>query len=389
MGRLRIVLGNSSLAAYPEGGGHWSCFLQHLLGLVDLGHDVHWLEVLYSSGDSERDRRHIATFFGRMAAAGVRDRCTLLLHDQSVGRDTADLQRGQLFGADRARLQEVIATADLLWNFANALKNPLLAQFRRRVLVDLDPGVLQISAERWDMGQDSHEVFLTVGTKLHDADCKVPTIDRTWHRFVPPVYLPMWPVQPDPGPAAPFSTVTQWTWEELGPDPALSLSKRQAFLRYLPLPGRAGRGFELAANIHPDDDSGDRELLRDHDWRLVHAHEVAGSPEAYRGYIAASRAELSCPKPIFRALRTGWLSDRSACYLASGRPVLAEDTGVADHYPTGDGLVCFRHLDDALAGAAAIDADYQHHSRAARAFAEEFLDSRRSLTAMLAACAVT
>ena len=172
-----------------------------------------------------------------MAAAGVRDRCTLLLHDQSVGRDTADLQRGQLFGADRARLQDVIATADLLWNFANALKNPLLAQFRRRVLVDLDPGVLQISAESWDMGQDSHDVFLTVGTKLHDPDCKVPTIDRTWHRFVPPVYLPMWPVQPDPGPAAPFSTVTQWNWDELGADPALSLSKRHAFLRYLTLPG--------------------------------------------------------------------------------------------------------------------------------------------------------
>jgi hypothetical protein len=137
----------------------------------------------------------------------------------------------------------------LLWNFANALKPPWLTRLKTRALIDIDPGLLQVSAQSWDMGQDSHDVFVTVGT-----------------------------------------------------------------------------------------------------------------------------------------LRTGWLSDRSACYLASGRPVLAEDTGVRHHYPTGAGLSCFRSLEEAAAGAAAIDADYRHHSRAARAFAEEFLDSRRSLSAMLAAC---
>ena len=109
-------------------------------------------------------------------------------------------------------------------------------------------------------------------------------------------------------------------------------------------------------------------------------------PAAYRNYIAASRAELACPKAIFRELRTGWFSDRSACYLASGRPVVAEDTGLSDHYPTGSGLLCFGNLDEAVAGVAAIDADYERHSRAARDFAEEFLDSRRALPAMLAAC---
>ena len=386
MKNLRIVLGNSSLTAYPEGGGLWTCFLQHLLGLRDLGHEVYWLEVFYSTGDVGSDERFISLFFERMSQFDVQDRCILLLHDAVAGAEATDLDRARAVGRSMAEVEEIAATADLLWNFANALKFPLLSLFNRRVLVDIDPGVLQVSAQTWDMGQDAHHVFLTVGTKLHADDCTVPTLGRTWHSFVPPVYLPMWTVQPDPGPTAPFSTVTQWNWEEIWSEPTLSVSKRLAFLRYLALPSRTGRPFELAANIHPDDRTGDRELLRSHGWRLVHAHDAAGSPSAYRNYIAASRAEIACAKTIFRELRTGWFSDRSACYLASGRPVLAEDTGFSDHYPSGSGLLCFGNLDEAVAGVAAIDAEYERHSRAARDFAEEFLDSRRALPAMLAAC---
>jgi hypothetical protein len=123
----------------------------------------------------------------------------------------------------------------------------------------------------------------------------------------------------------------------------------------------------------------------DHNWRLVNPWEVAASPMDYRGYIARSRAEFGCPKPIFRELRTGWFSDRSACYLASGRPVLAEDTGFSEHLPIGEGLLAFCDTNSALAGVAAIDADYTRHMRAARAIAEDLLDSRRCLPAMLAA----
>src|SRR5262249_12244454 len=151
------------------------------------------------------------------------------------------------------------------------------------------------------------------------------------------------------------------------------------------LPRRVGRPFRLAANIHPEDQTGDRELLNSRGWGLVHPHEVAGSPASYRDFIRKSRAELSCAKPIYSELKTGWFSDRSACYLASGRPVLAEDTGFGDHFPTGSGLVVFQNLEEAVAGVADIDANYARHSRAAREFAEEYLDSRRCLETMLAA----
>ena len=119
---------------------------------------------------------------------------------------------------------------------------------------------------------------------------------------------------------------------------------------------------------------------------MADPQQVARSPAAYADYIRRSRAEISCPKPIYRELKTGWLSDRSAAYLASGRPVLAEDTGLSDHLPTGEGLLVFRNLEEAVAGVADIDAHYQRHCRAARMFAEEHLDSARCLTRMLALC---
>src|SRR5262249_33871957 len=156
-------------------------------------------------------------------------------------------------------------------------------------------GHLQVSALTWDLGLQDHDVFLTVGTKLGDADCEVPTLGRTWHPFPPVVYLPMWDVARDQGRLTPFTSVTQWCWEELWlGNRVLSTSKRAAYLRYLDLPRRAGRPFELAANIHPADDTGDRELLRDHSWKLADPHEVTGSPARYQEYIRRSRAEVCC-----------------------------------------------------------------------------------------------
>jgi hypothetical protein len=206
----------------------------------------------------------------------------------------------------------------------------------------------------------------------------------TWHRFLPFVHLPLWDATPDPGPAAPITSVTQWTWEELWlGDRVLSVSKRDGYLPYLTLPRRAERPFELAVNLSDTDDTGDRELLIDHGWRLTHPHTVAASPAAYQRYIAGSRAEFGCPKPIHRALRTGWFSDRSAAYLASGRPVLFEDTGIGERLPTGKGLLLFCALAEAVEGVCALDADWPSHARAAREIAEQFLDGRQILRAML------
>jgi len=238
------------------------------------------------------------------------------------------------------------------------------------------------------MGLDAHDAFLTVGTNVHGPGCEVPTLGVSWHTFLPFVHRPMWSVTPDPGPAAPFTSVTQWKWEEVWLDGrAISVSKRDAYVAYLTLPRRAARVFELAINLDPHDRTGDHDRLVSNGWRIADPHVVAGSPSRYQQYLAASRAELACPKPIHRALRTGWFSDRSACYLGSGRPVVFEDTGLAGRLPTGCGLLLFRDEEEAAAAVAAVDRDWARHSRAARALAEEFLDARRCLPAMLEASA--
>ena len=385
MASIRIVLANNSLAGYPQGGGHWACFLQYLVGLNAMGHDVFWLELLRSTGNEARDQRLIKIFFGRFKRYGFKDRCALLLYGQHMTEPT--LEWAQAYGMSNHRIRQIAQDSDLLWNFACSLRQPLLSLFKRRVLIDGDPGHLQVSALTWDMAIHDHHAFLSAGTRLHAADCQVPTLGVKWHQFVQFVYLPMWEVGPDPGIDAPFSSVTQWKWEQLEfQGRILSVSKRDAYVRYIDLPKRAQRPFQLAANIHPADATGDRELLLTRGWELVNPHRVARTPSSYQNYIKQSRAEFSCPKPIHKELKTGWFSDRSACYLASGRPVLAEDTGFSQYLPTGRGLVCFNNLEEAVAGVAEIDRDYPQHMRAARELAQEYLNSEKRLPAMLAAC---
>jgi hypothetical protein len=278
-------------------------------------------------------------------------------------------------------LLEIIRSAELLLNFCCFLRPPLLSMSKRRVLLDFDPGHLQVSALSWDLGLREHDVLLTIGARLHAPDCAVPTLGLTWRTFEPLVYLPMWRLVPDPGPRAPFTSVTHWRWEELPWQGGLiSVSKRTAYLEYVDLLQLAKRPFELAANIGPADPAGDREVLREHGWRVADPDRVCASPAQYRAYICRSRAEFMCAKPIHVTMRTGWFSDRSLAYLASGRP------GFSDRLPTGRGLLSFRDAQQAVAGVAEIDGNYETHSRAARELAEAFFDSRKCLAGLLAAC---
>lgn len=381
---MLIVLGNRSLAFYPQGGGHWSWFLQYPLGLKALGHRVFWLEMLRSSGERERDASMVREFFSRIAAYGLERDCAVAVVDDL---DVQDLAAAQLHGASREQVVRIARDADLFWNLACAIRRPMLSMFSRRALIDVDPGHLQVSAQQWDLGIADHEVHLTVGANIHDPDCEVPTLGLTWLRFFPFVHLPMWEPAPDPGADAPFTSITQWTWEELVFNGrALSVSKRDAYLRYTNLPRLAMRPFELAVNIGESDPAGDRAAMTAGGWRLADPHQAAPTPEAYRDYIRASRGEIQCPKPAFRELNTGWFSDRSVAYMAMGRPVIAEETGFSRRIPAGRGVIAFTDLDSARAAVAEIDGNYPMHSRAAREIAADLFNSRRQLTAMLDAC---
>jgi hypothetical protein len=391
---MRIVLGDSSLASYGKGGGHWSVYLQYLLGLRALGHDVSLLELLPASGDTQKDDARAERFFQHLARYGLEHAATLLVVERASTEEgesrelVQDVERARVIGASLADVRRMIRDADALWNPCCGIRQPLLGMFRRRVLIDLDPGHLQVSALTWGMDLQDHDAFFTVGTKLNDADCEVPRLGVSWQTFLPFVHLPMWSLADDPGPASAFSSITHWSWGELWWEGrVLGLSKRDGYLSLAGLPERVGRPFELAVRFKEDDASGDREALAAGGWTLSDPWQVAASAADYQEFISGSRAEISCTKPIFRELRTGWFSDRSAGYLASGRPVLAQDTGFSERLPVGEGLLCFSTPEEAAAAVGEIDANYERHRRAARALAEDHLDARGPLTAMVEASA--
>jgi len=378
-----IVLANATVALYPQGGGHWMWFLQYPLGLKALGHRVFWLEILPSTGNPEKDRYLIAKFFERLAAYGLDGNAAVVV---TKDPPLQNFEHAEFHGTSPAKILEVARDADLLWSFWYSLGDPLLSRFRRRAFIDVDPGHLHVCIAESVMNIGRHDAYLTVGVNVNEPECKIPTAGLKWRPFLPFVYLPLWEFSSDPGSDAPFTSITQWTWETLEYNGQIvSVSKRDAYLKYLELPQLTRRPFELAVNIGENDPGGDRRLLHAHGWSLVNPHRVAHTPDAYREYIRNSRAEFLCPKPIHVDWNTGWFSERSAAYLASGRPVVAGDTGFTRYLPTGRGLFAFHNLKDASAAVAEIDADYMLHGRAAREIAEAYFDSRACIEAMIAA----
>ncbi|MDX6634554.1 MAG: hypothetical protein QOF06_757 [Solirubrobacterales bacterium] len=276
--------------------------------------------------------------------------------------------------------------ASLLVNLSGHLTmRPVFDAVDLRLYVDLDPGYTQLWAEAGLSGArlDGHDRFATVGLNLGDRRCPLPTAGRSWIPTLPPVVLDRWPASGGVGTA--FTTVTGWR-NPLGTiehDGRTYGSKAHSFRRLLGLPGRLDASFELALEIDPADDS-DREKLLSAGWRLVEPGAVAGDPFAFRDYLAGSLAELSVAQPLYAEAATGWFSDRTAHYLAAGRPAVVEDTGLGASLPVGEGLLTFGTLEEAEVACGAVIAEPERHQVAARAFAERHLDSDVVLEALMA-----
>ena len=376
-----VIIGSAFVAQYASGGGNFWVPLQYLLGLRALGVDAYWLELLWTRGDAARDRDCIATFRRHVEAFGVGDRVMLLFFPES-SRDQP-LGPVEYLGVTKAELAARQRDA-LLLNLAHSVTQPLRTGFARTALFDLDPGPFQIWAREWDMGVGRHDVHLTIGQNLGAPDSPVPLGGIPWQRVWPAVHLPAWPVQT--AAAQRYTTVTQWWSQEYAflDGDTYDCNKRSGFIELIELPGRTPVGFELAANIHPSERD-DLHLLARHRWRVADPAAVAGTPQAFRDYVQGSRGEFSCAKPAYVKARSGWVSDRTVCYLASGRPCVVQDTGAQPHLPPSAGLRFFRTLEEAADAVRAIEADYTVAARAARALAEEVFATRVVLPGLLAA----
>jgi hypothetical protein len=233
------------------------------------------------------------------------------------------------------------------------------------------------------MGFDLHTHFVTVGVRIGAEDCPIPTLDRNWIPTVPPVALAHWPAATGVPQRDAFTSVGHWRSYGSIEHGGVHYGQRAHALRELfELPRRSSARFEPALGIHPDEVE-DLRALRENGWELLDPYAVAGNPDDYAAFVRNSKAELGVAKSGYVNSRSGWFSDRSACYLASGRPVVAQDTGFGEVLPTGDGLLSFTGVEEAAAAVAAIEDDYDRHARTARELAGEHLDSRKVLPRLL------
>jgi hypothetical protein len=289
----------------------------------------------------------------------------------------------EYFGLTERASADLARDADLLVNISGYLPaNSPLLQVPRRAYIDVDPGFTQIWAQEWDMGVNRHNFFFTVGQNVGRPEFKIPTRGVNWTPALPPVVLDQWPAYVDDR-CQRFSTVADWRApQSAGFEGEVYGAKREEFLRFLRLPLQVKQRIEIALCIHPSEHE-DLRALVEHRWQLCDPCLWAGDPFSYREFIRYSRAEFSVAKSGYVKSNSGWVSDRTACYLASGKPALVQSTGFEGRLPTGKGLLTFRTPEEAVAGVAAINDDYLAHCAAARELAEKYFNSDVVLASVL------
>ncbi len=374
---MRILL-SGMLAGVPgQGGATWAA-LQYLLGLRRLGHDVFFIEPV----DPEPGMR-TQSELGRTPTGRYFRRLRRRFHLARAGMIIAGTR--EAYGVRYGALLSFARRADLLVNLSGMLREPALVEpIPTRLYVDLDPAFTQLwsAADGIDMGFDLHTHFATVGLELETGRGPVPTCGREWIGVLPPVVLDRWPYASSRCRSA-YTSVANWRgYGSTAYDGVTYGQKAHSFRALADLPLKTRCPIEMALAIHPNEVD-DLRMLERNGWRLTEPAAAAGTPDRYHDYVATSRGELAVAKAGYVVGSTGWFSDRSACYLASGRPVIAQDTGFSRHLPVGEGLLAFATAPEAAAALETVEADYRAHRQASRALAEDHLDSDVVLTRLL------
>jgi hypothetical protein len=387
---LRIIV-TGLVGLHPVGGVAWD-YLQYVVGLARLGHDVYYHEDTWSwpyhpvekrsTNDGSYSAAYIGEFFSRYAPE-LTDRWHYFhLHDRS-------------FGMGRATFDEVARTADIFVNVSGANFFPdELSPHCTKVFLDTDPGYNQIilseqpawseNVERWCASVVEHDQHFTYAENICGADCIIPKVGIGWKITRMPVVLDLWQslalsASPD---GSPWTTVMTWNAfkGKLVYRGAEYGSKGKEFERLIDLPRHVDVPLEIAVG------GKDAPLARlaEHGWTVVDGPSRTLTPHSYQDFISGSRGEISIAKHVYVAMRSGWFSCRSACYLAAGRPVVVQDTGFAGILPVGLGLLAFSTREEAAQAISAVEREYPLHRKAAIAIAHECFDARPVLTRLLA-----
>jgi hypothetical protein len=398
-----VVLG--ILGEIPLAGVIWQV-LHYIEGFRRLGFDVYYVE---DTGnwpyDPEQnsvtgDCTYAVDLIGKlMAAYGLSDRWAYRLGAQG----------GRMFGLSESQFLRLFREADILLNVTGStLLCPEHLQVPVRIYLETDPVLPQIEIAKGNQFYidllNAHTHHFTYGENLGAPDCHVPVGSITYRPTRQPIVLDWWASSTRPTDEVSFeseSFTTIANWRQSGKDlewkgETYTWSKHHQFLKFLDLPRRTAQSLELALAVQERWDETEKSwlpqhetdaeairLLASHGWRITNGLRLSTDIFSYRDYILRSRGEFTVAKDQYARLRSGWFSDRSACYLAAGHPVVTQDTGFGNFIPAGEGLFAFETLDDILADFEAIRSDYERHSRMARAIAEEYLKAETVLARLL------
>jgi hypothetical protein len=381
---MALVIISGALANKPFNGGNAWSRLGWILGFKKLGFDVCFIEQIGRDACRDavgtispfRSSVNLAYFQATMARFGLSQSSALIYCN---GEEVHGLQLDQLAAlAQKARL---------LFNISGHLDlTAIKEQIGCKVYYDDDPGFTQFwhadhnpAARLWD-----HDFYFTLGQNIGKADCPIPTGDLDWRHTRPPVVLDQWPTAEQEA-LDRFTTVASWRGA-YGPVQFNGKTyglKVHEFRKIIDLPQRSGLKFEIALQIHPADKK-DLDALLAYGWQVSDPLKAADSPDAFRRFVQTSGAEFSVAQGVYVDTRSGWVSDRTVRYLASGKPALVQETGISQNYPVGEGLLVFRDINEAIEGANRIARDYKTHCRAARRIAEEYFASDKVIRELAA-----
>lgn len=376
---LAVIILGSYMIRYPL-GGMMSWVLQYLIGFQRLGHDVYFVE---KSGYHNACFDPITKTMSDDCTYGIRTVNSLLKRFSLQNNWCFVDISGKYYGLSKESVEDLFEVSDLFVDMGTHGNWLVEAEDTDlRVLVDGEPGFTQMKMEKTlalDESLHEYDYYYTVGKNIGTSECTIPTAGKTWHHLYHPVVSELYtPILPEEN--APFTTVMNWqSYEPLEYQGKIYGHKDIEFEKYITLPKKGNHLLEIAVagkNIP-------RKRLKNMGWILKNAHQVTLTFDSFTDYIFASRGEFTVCKNGFIDTNSGWFSDRSAVYLACGRPVVMEDTGFSKHLPSGKGLYAVRTVEEAAQALQEITNDYMSNSEAARQIAVKNLDASKVLKTFL------
>ncbi len=401
---MRIIV-TGLVALYPVGGVAWDYF-SYIIGLAKLGHDVYYHEDTWCWPYHPLQKQYVSEgnysaqyikYFFQLYAPELNDHWHYFhLHETS-------------FGMSKSAFDEVAKTADLFLNISGACPIPEnLSNHCVKIFLDTDPGYNQIvfsekfswseNVERWCQNLLQHDRYFTYGENINSHDCLIPKLGLDWKTTRMPIVMDLWNSISKINLSQPKNWTTIMSWNsfkgKLVYQGVEYKSKDAEFEKIIKLPKQINSSFLIAVGgittslkwfeknnwtiisrfLSSMKKNQKFKQLADNEWQVIDAPSNTLTPDQYQNFIGNSRGEFSIAKNIYVAMKTGWFSCRSACYLALGKPVVVQDTGFSSILPTGEGLLSFNNLQEAIYGIEQVEANYTKHSRKASQIAQEYFD---------------